>query len=62
MAIPTKTEIVSTRATPARKALYRAAAEVEGLRLSEWLRRIADRHAAEMPRERGAGAQVQASA
>ena len=40
--IPNKTEILATRTTPIRKALYREQAARDAMRLSEWLRWLAD--------------------
>lgn len=43
-----KTDIVTMRLTPARKATYRTIAALDGLRLSEWLRTLAERRIAEL--------------
>ena len=43
MAVPNKTAHTGIRTTPARKEIWREAAEREGLRLSEWLRKLADK-------------------
>jgi uncharacterized protein YqcC (DUF446 family) len=50
MAMPTKSEIVATRATPARKALYSEQAARDGMRLAEWLRWLAERRVREAVR------------
>jgi hypothetical protein len=46
-----KTANAGFRSTSARKTLYRETAESEGMRLSEWLRWLADRRVAELARE-----------
>lgn len=45
MPIPIKTEVVGCRVTPDHAALIRACAEMEGVRVSEWLRKVAIRRA-----------------
>lgn len=50
MAVPNKEAAVAFRTTPQRKTLYRQTAESEGVRISEWLRRLADRRVAELAR------------
>ena len=50
--LPMKSEVVATRVTPPRKALYQETAAREGMRLSEWLRALAElrvRESAEGP-------------
>ena len=48
--IPNRTALIGARATPARKALYVELAAREGLRLSEWLRQLAERRVRELTR------------
>lgn len=48
--VPTKTEVVTLRVVDGRKTVYAAAAAMEGARLSEWLRGLADRRVAEINR------------
>lgn len=56
ISIPTKEAPINIRVTPARKAMYREQAAAEGMRLSEWLRRLADQRLAEVAsRERSVG-------
>lgn len=57
VAIPTKSELVATRATPSRKALYQEQAAREGMRLSEWLRWLAERRVLEFARQDAVGMQ-----
>jgi hypothetical protein len=45
MTVPVRSKQVFFRATEAEVSLFRASAEAEGLRLSEWLRRSAKRRA-----------------
>jgi hypothetical protein len=45
--VPNKTEVITLRVTSGRKALYRDLAARDGFRLSEWLRRLADKRMAE---------------
>ena len=47
MKIPIKEAHIGLRTTTARKELWRKMAAREGLRLSEWLRKLADRRVAE---------------
>ncbi len=42
MPVVNKESMLTVRCTPTRKALYREVAAAEGLRLSEWLRLLAD--------------------
>lgn len=51
MRVPLKEAHVGVRTTPARKELWREVAAQEGLRLSEWMRRLAERRVAELTRE-----------
>lgn len=51
---PEKDEVVRFRAPAARKDRWREAAAREGLRLSEWMRRLADRRAEELERRNAA--------
>lgn len=53
MAVPNRTAFVGVRTTPARKLIWQEAADRQGMRLSEWLRRVADRDARESVREPG---------
>ena len=46
--VPNKEVMVATRVTRSRKALYESVAHSEGVRLSEWLRRVADRRVREL--------------
>lgn len=43
MAVENKTEIVPVRLAPSQKEKFREAAEAQGFRLSDWLRRLAER-------------------
>ena len=52
--VQNKTAAMICRTTPARKALYREVAAAEGLRLSDWLRRLADRRVAEIAHQQAA--------
>jgi uncharacterized protein (DUF1778 family) len=45
------TRHIAIRATPGRKQLYTRCAARDGLRLSEWLRRLADRAAEQHVRD-----------
>jgi hypothetical protein len=47
LAVPTKTELVGTRTTAAHKALYLEQASRDGMRLSEWVRWLAERRVRE---------------
>jgi hypothetical protein len=49
--IPNKSDAIVVRAEPARKWLYIEAAAKEGLRLSDWIRRLADRRLSEALKE-----------
>jgi hypothetical protein len=51
MPIPVKDAFVGMRVTPVKRALYRQVAEQEGLRLSAWLRTLADRQVADRLRD-----------
>ena len=53
VAVPNRTAFVGVRTTPARKLIWQEAAQLQGMRLSEWLRRVADRDARESVREPG---------
>jgi hypothetical protein len=46
--VPNKEVMVATRVTRARKVLYEQVAHSEGVRVSEWLRRLADRRVNEI--------------
>jgi uncharacterized protein (DUF1778 family) len=59
MAIPNKTETVAFRVTRTQARLIRACAEEEGVRLSDWLRRLALQRAA--ARAAGAGERAEAA-
>ena len=48
MPVVNKSELVGFRTTPARKVLYREVAEAQGIRVSEWLRRLADQRVADV--------------
>ena len=50
MAVLNKSEMVGFRTTPVMKTLYREVAESQGVRISEWLRRLADQRVAELTR------------
>jgi hypothetical protein len=50
-----KRSVLSLRVAPLRKALYRAAAASEGMRISEWLRYVADMWIAERGRRPSVG-------
>jgi hypothetical protein len=45
-----KDEVVRLRANRARKELWRAGAEEDGMQLSEWIRHLADQRLAEITR------------
>jgi hypothetical protein len=45
-----KDEVVRLRANGARKELWRAGAEEDGMQLSEWIRHLADQRLAELTR------------
>ena len=47
MPVENKSEFLHVRVTPAQAKLLRATADGEGLRTSEWLRRVAIRQAVE---------------
>ena len=51
MAVPNKIALLAFRATQGRKMLYYQTAESEGVRVSEWLRRLADARVAELQRQ-----------
>ena len=50
MPVVNKSEMVGFRTTPARKTMYREVAESQGVRMSEWLRRLAEDGVAEQTR------------
>jgi hypothetical protein len=54
MPVPQLTAIVALRTTPAAKALYRATASLEGMRLSTWVRSLIERRLRELGTDRGA--------
>lgn len=58
MAVPNKSELVGTRVTPARKTAYVEAAQREGVRVSEWIRRQLDRRVAEIALHEAEGPQL----
>lgn len=47
--VPKKEAVVGVRTTPARKELWREAAARDGLRLSEWMRKLAEERIRELP-------------
>ena len=47
MAVENKTQLLNVRVTPSQADLMRKAADSEGVRLSDWLRRAALRRAVE---------------
>lgn len=53
MPVETKSELLHVRVTPTQAKLLRATADGEGLRTSEWLRRVAVRQAIERAVEAG---------
>ena len=48
MAVPNKVALLAFRTTLTRKTLYEQMAESEGVRMSEWLRMLADARVAEL--------------
>lgn len=58
--LPLKTELVCTKATPEQKARWSRAAHAQGLRVSQWLREIAEREVSALSKDAPAGTTVAA--